>query len=116
METMAAPAASNTSVPWGFRNLFFCAEMLWPSTRVGANGFFQVITQSHAAVKQRLEERASKKSNADDLLNRLLDLVNDDPDPKKYWDVKDVTIEIWTMIWAGADTSAITLTSIFYFL
>jgi cytochrome P450 len=117
METMPQAASSNTYVPHGLRTLFFAAEMISPETRVGAVGFFDTITQSHKAVAQRLEDMKTGKHKAKhDMLTKLLDLVNDSPDPKVHFTHLDVTEELWTMIWAGGDTTAIALTSIFYHL
>ena len=116
METMAPAASANTYVPYGFRTLFFGSEMIFPETRVGAKGFFDVIAQSHEAVAHRIEERKQGKVKRNDLLTKLLDLVDNSDDPKTRFTVKDVTAEIWTMIWAGADTTAIALDSIFYHL
>ncbi|GIZ49739.1 hypothetical protein CKM354_001276600 [Cercospora kikuchii] len=117
MVTMPPLSSAITYISKPLRPMIFAAEMIYPSTRTGARGFFEVITQSHKAVKQRLQERATQQSKPkNDLLNRLLDLVNTSPDPKKHWTELDVTAEIWTMIWAGSDTTAIALTSIFYHL
>ena len=117
MVTMPPLSSAITYITKPLRTIIFAAEMIYPSTRTGARGFFEVITQSHKAVKQRLQERAIQQSKPkNDLLNRLLDLVNTSSDPKKHWTELDVTIEIWTMIWAGSDTTAIALTSIFYHL
>ncbi|KAI9874118.1 MAG: hypothetical protein M1823_007759, partial [Watsoniomyces obsoletus] len=91
--------------------------MIFPETRTGAKGFFDVVTQSHKAVAQRLNEvRSGKTKTKHDMLTKLLDLVNDSPDPKVRFTILDVTAELWTMIWAGSDTTAIALTSIFYHL
>ncbi|KAI5358672.1 putative cytochrome P450 [Septoria linicola] len=117
METMPPLSSAITYIAKPLRPLVFAAEMIFPATRAGAKGFFDVIAQAKSAVKQRVAERAEKKSdNKNDLLNRLLDLINDNPDPKVHWTEQDVTAEIWTMIWAGSDTTAVALTSIFYHL
>ncbi|KAF2212690.1 hypothetical protein CERZMDRAFT_3947, partial [Cercospora zeae-maydis SCOH1-5] len=120
MVTMPPLSSAITYIAKPLRPSVFAAEMIYPSTRTGARGFFEVITQSHKAVQQRVQERTaqqqSDKKSKNDLLNRLLDLVNTSPDPKKHWTELDVTAEIWTMIWAGSDTTAIALTSIFYHL
>ena len=117
METMPSPASATTYVPYGLRTIFFASEMIFPETRTGAKGFFDVITQSHKAVAQRLEEvKSGKVKTKHDMLTKLLDLVNDSNDPKERFTVLDVTAELWTMIWAGSDTTAIALTSIFYHL
>ncbi|KAM3414911.1 hypothetical protein BST61_g10053 [Cercospora zeina] len=118
MVTMPPLSSAITYIAKPLRPLVFAVEMIYPSTRTGARGFFEVITQSHKAVQERIQERAAResKSSKNDLLNRLLDLVNTSPDPKKHWTELDVTAEIWTMIWAGSDSTAIALTSIFYHL
>ena len=117
METMPSPASAVTYVPYGLRTLFFASEMIFPETRTGAKGFFDVIGQSHKAVAARLEEiRSGTQKTRHDMLSKLLDLVNGSGDPKVRFTILDVTAELWTMIWAGSDTTAIALTSIFYHL
>ncbi|EHY53724.1 hypothetical protein HRR83_003937 [Exophiala dermatitidis] len=115
MDVMPNPVAAISYVPYGLRNLYFMFQMLWPETRAGAKGFFTVIDQSHAAVKQRLDDiAAGKPVNRQDVLSKLLDIVSEG----KHADfgLLDVTTEIWTMIWAGSDTTSIALCSIFYHL
>ena len=116
MDVMPNPVAALTYIPWGFRNLYFLTQLIYPETRAGAKGFFTVIEQSHAAVKQRLDDiRDGKPVNRNDVLSKLLDIVNESGE-KRDFGILDVTTEIWTMIWAGSDTTAIALTSIFYHL
>jgi cytochrome P450 len=117
MDVMPPAASAVSYVPWGFQNLFFIAEMFFPSTRAGAFGFFDVIKQAKIAVHQRLDEmKSGEHKTRHDMLSKLIDLVNDSPDPKVRWTIKDVQAEIWTMIWAGSDTTAVALASIFYHL
>ncbi|EXJ67688.1 uncharacterized protein A1O5_09034 [Cladophialophora psammophila CBS 110553] len=114
MDVMPNPAAALNNLPWGFRNLYFLSQMIYPATRAGAKGFFTVIDQSHAAVKQRLDDMAAGRPyNRNDVLSKLIDIAND---PKNDFGILDVTTEIWAMIWAGSDTTYIALTSIFYYL
>lgn len=116
MDTMPNPVASLKNIPYGFRNLYFLSQMIYPKTRVGAKGFFTVIDQSHAAVKQRLDDLASGKPvNRKDVLSKLLNIANERGEEGGF-SVLDATTEIWAMIWAGSDTTAIALTSIFYYL
>ncbi|GAB1744720.1 hypothetical protein NU219Hw_g2259t1 [Hortaea werneckii] len=49
-----------------------------------------------------------------DMLSKLIDLVKTRGEELK-WTMLDVTTEIWAVIWAGADTTAIALTAVFYF-
>lgn len=117
MDVMPPAASAVTYIPWGFRNLYFMSEMINPSTRAGAFGFFDVIKQAKLAVQQRLDEmKSGNHKTRHDMLSKLIDLINDSPDPKVHWTIKDVAAEIWTMIWAGSDTTAVALTSIFYHL
>lgn len=116
MDVMPNPVAALVFIPYGFRNLYFMSQMLYPQTRVGAKGFYTVIDQSHAAVKQRLEDvAAGKPVNRNDVLSKLLDLVEQKGQEQDFG-ILDVTTEIWNMIWAGSDTTAVALTSIFYHL
>lgn len=120
MDVMPNAAAAKSYLPYGFQTLGFFSEAIFPQTRLGIQGFFDVITQSKNVVKERLKEMEdpeyAKGPKKNDMITRLFELVNDSPDEKKRFTYDDVTAEIWTMIWAGADTTAIALTSIFYHL
>ena len=92
MNTMVSPASAKSYIPLGFRTLVFFSELINPSTRIGAQGFFDVIKQSHIAVKERLadieanEKLANeKKPQTNDMLSKLIGLVSDNPDPKSYF-------------------------------
>ena len=120
MDVMPNAAAANSYFPYGFQTLAFIAEAVFPQSRKGIRGFFDVITQSKTVVKERLalmqDPEYAKGPQKNDMITRLFELVDDSPDEKKHFTYDDVTAEIWTMIWAGADTTAIALTSIFWHL
>jgi cytochrome P450 len=117
METMPAPAAANPYAPKLLRGLMFGAEFLSSETRTGAQGFYEVISQSWDAVNERLSAmKSGQHKTKHDMLTKLIDLVNDSEDPKTKWTINDVAAELHTVIWAGSDTTAIALTSIFYHL
>lgn len=114
MDIMPNPIAALSNIPWGFRNLYFMSEMIWPETREGAKGFSTTINQAHAAVKQRLDDMAAGRPyNPNDSLSKLIAIAHDE---KNDFSILDATSEIWAIIWAGADTTYIALTAIFYFL
>lgn len=117
LETMPSPAAANPYAPKYLRGLLFGAEFLSSETRTGAAGFYEVITQSKDAVSERLRSlQSGTHKTKHDMLTKLMDLVNDSEDPKYKWTLQDVAAELHTVIWAGSDTTAIALTSIFYHL
>ena len=112
MDVMPNPVAALNNIPWGFRTLYFMTEMINPNTRAGAAGFQKAVGQAHVAMKQRLDDmEAGKPYNKNDSLSKLIDIANDE---KNDFNIKDATTEIWAIIWAGSDTTAIALTSIFY--
>ena len=114
MDVMPNPIAALNNIPYGFKNLYFLSEMIYPETRVGANGFYTTINQAHVAVKQRLDDMGAGKSyNKNDMLSKLLNVAHDE---KNDFGVLDATTELWAIIWAGSDTTYIALTAIFYYL
>lgn len=50
-----------------------------------------------------------------DILTGLLDIVREKGE-EVNWAVADVATEVWPVIWAGSDTTAIALMGIFYHL
>jgi len=98
MDVMPNPVAAITYIPYGLRTLYFMSQMIYPETRAGAKGFFTVIDQSHAAVKQRLDDiAAGRPVNRNDVLSKLLDIVNEKGD-KLGFGLLDVTTEIWACV------------------
>ena len=114
MDIMPNPVAAINNIPWGFRSLYFLTELILPQTRKGVKGFSTAVAQAHVAVKQRLDDmEEGKPYNDNDSLSKLIGLANDE---KSKFNILDATTEIWAIIWAGSDTTAIALTAIFYFL
>ncbi|OCT47226.1 Pisatin demethylase [Cladophialophora carrionii] len=114
MDIMPNPIAALNNIPWGFRNLYFLFELLYPETRAGAKGFSTTIKQAHEAMRQRLDDMAAGRPyNPHDTLSKLIDIAHDE---KNDFHILDATTEIWAIIWAGSDTTSIALTAIFYFL
>jgi len=103
-------------LPKGLRTLYMMSQMVFKESRDGLKGFFTIIEQSHVAVKERREELASSKvTTRHDVLSKLCKIVDEEGEKLDFTDL-DVTTELWMIIWAGSDTTAIALTAIFYLL
>jgi cytochrome P450 len=113
---MAPPVSSLAYLPWGFTGLYMMSQMLWSDTRKAMLGFYKVQYDAEKSTNERIAERAAGKAkNKKDVLNGLLDVV-ETRGPELNFKASDVAVELWTTIWAGSDTTAFTLTSLFYML
>lgn len=117
LEVMLKPLSANAYIPYGLKNLALACQFLFSSKiRAGMLGFPTVINQAHAALKQRMDDLAANRPvNSNDVLSKLIDVVNS-KDKKSEFDSRDVAAEIFAIIFAGADTTATSLISIFYFI
>lgn len=116
MLQMAPPVSSLAYLPWGCQGAYMMSQMLWSDTRNAMLGFYKVQYDAEKAVKSRLADRAAGKAkDKKDVLNGLLDIVETKSSDLNF-QASDVAVELWTTIWAGSDTTAFSLTTIFYML
>ncbi|KAH6999325.1 cytochrome P450 oxidoreductase [Ilyonectria destructans] len=117
LEVLMKPIAANAHMPFGLKSIAMAGQFIFSSNvRAGMLGFPVVIKQSHEALKQRMDALAANKPvNKQDVLSKLIDVANSKT-KKSEFDNRDVTAEIFAIVFAGADTTATALISIFYFL
>lgn len=116
LDTMVPPVSSLSYIPTGFQGLYMGTQMIRAKTREAFRGFVQVQKDAEKAVKQRIAERAEgKKVPTHDILSKLLNLV-DERGEELDFHVEDVMTELWSRIWDGSDTTAISLAAIFFTL
>ncbi|PSN61451.1 cytochrome P450 oxidoreductase [Corynespora cassiicola Philippines] len=116
-DVLMKPIAANHYIPRGLKNLALAGQFLLSSEiRAGMLGYPTTVQQAHEALKQRMEDMASNRPvNRNDVLSKLIDVANSE-DKKSEFNMLDVTAEILSIIFAGADTTATSLISIFYFI
>ncbi|KAK4554665.1 hypothetical protein LTR86_008167 [Recurvomyces mirabilis] len=117
LTTIPNIGASNTYLPYGLRTIWMLGEIVLGgrTAREGVSGISKLTADSIAVANERLEQRTRDPAVAEqpDMLNKLMD-VAEKRGTELGWSVHDVTTEVYAVIWAGADTTAIALTSIFY--
>ncbi|KAK3676072.1 hypothetical protein LTR78_004264 [Recurvomyces mirabilis] len=117
LTTIPNIGASNTYLPYGLRTVWMLGEIIFggKSAREGVSGTSKLVADSKAVAQKRLDQRNRDPAVAEqpDMLNKLID-VAEKRGMELGWSVHDVTTEVYAVIWAGADTTAIALTSIFY--
>lgn len=115
MEVLIRPLTATAYAPIGFKRLNMIIQMLYPDSRAGVFGFFEVIKQARDTLKQRLSDITAERLNGqDDILSKLIYTAQNDGQ-KYQFTLLDVTTEIFAVIFAGADTTATALTAIFYY-
>lgn len=118
MSTMPDIGASVTYIPYGLRTAYMISQVLLGGkvAREAVGGLTQVVKDSKKTASDRLEaqEKDPTLARKQDMLSGLIDIVNTQG-KELNWTMLDVTAEIWGVIWAGADTTAIALAAIFYF-
>ncbi|KAL3448088.1 cytochrome P450 [Aspergillus insuetus] len=124
MGVMPDIGAAVSYLPWGLRSLYMLSQLVFQSSRDGLRGMLDVTRQAERATHERWEQMQRKKgtgiSSETDILTGLLEMVqqqtNEDrtSTSKTSWTIADVVTEVWAVIWAGSDTTATALTSIFY--
>ena len=113
LEIIPDPLAAAGYVPWPLRTPYFLFQMLFPGTRKAVLGANTVIDQAREAARQRTADLAAEKPLRQDILNQLIDIANTKGNEVGYT-MDDVTLDVWVVIWAGSDTTAISIISIFY--
>lgn len=116
LEVLTKPITAMAYVPYGLKSLAMLNLLIFPGTRKGVLGFPTVIKQSHEALKRRLDDMEAKRPiNTNDCLNKLICVANN-KDQKSEFNMLDVVAEIFAIIFAGSDTTATAIISIFYHL
>ena len=116
MEVMPDIGASITYIPWAFRYLYLASQLVYKSGRDGVKGMLDIVKQAERATHERWKAmQQGHEYPHDDILTGLLEIVQE-KGTKVQWTVEDVVTEVWSTIWAGSDTTASALTSIFYHL
>lgn len=116
MSVMPDVGASITYAPWVLKYPFFAFAMLFRSGREGVKGMLDVVKQAQRSTEARWEAmQEGKEHPTRDILTGLLEIVRH-KGAEVNWTVADVATEVWAVIWAGSDTTATALTSIFYHL
>ncbi|KAI7153473.1 cytochrome P450 [Hortaea werneckii] len=118
MNTMPDIGASITYIPYGLRTAYMISQVILggKAARQGVAGLTKVVADAKKTAQDRLraQETDSGATTRKDMLSKLIDLVKT-RGGELNWTMLDVTTEIWAVIWAGADTTAIALTAVFYF-
>lgn len=118
MDTMPQFGSAQSYVPPGTKPLYMIAQLFeGADARKGLFGFFEVIKQAKAAAQERhnLMKAGKEGYGKDDMLTKLIE-IHLEREAETGWTMKDVATELWAVIWAGSDTTAIALTSIFWHL
>ncbi|KAK1003850.1 hypothetical protein LTR54_007614 [Friedmanniomyces endolithicus] len=109
--------AASSYMPYGLRTIWILAELVFggPAARQGINGIGKLVTDATETVEDRsqVRKRDHDAVSREDMLSRLIEAVENRGD-EVGWNMHDVSVEAYSAIWAGADTTAIALTSIFY--
>ncbi|KXS98944.1 hypothetical protein AC579_6731 [Pseudocercospora musae] len=117
LETMSDIGAAMTYMPAYLRPFWLLSEVLFggADARAGLSNMEKVKKDAKEATTERIGERSAETdaSTRPDMLNKLLDIV-DSQGEKLNWTTLDVATELWAIIWAGSDTTAISLVSIMY--
>ncbi len=117
LNLMTLPISSLGYVPKGMQTLFLMYNMAF--SKDFRNGFKQSITvqeQSQAIVKERQEAiKAGKESIRNDYVSKMMNIVQDRGE-KIDFNMDDVAVNVWVMIWAGSDTTGFTICSLFYYV
>ncbi|KAK8134787.1 hypothetical protein PG984_006799 [Apiospora sp. TS-2023a] len=116
MGVMPDIGASLMYVPWLLKGPYFAGMMLFRSSRDGVRGMLDVTRQAEKSANARWEAmRKGEEHPTEDILTGLLNIVRE-RGQEVNWNVADVATEVWAVIWAGSDTTATALSSVFYHL
>lgn len=116
MGVMPDIGASLMYVPWLLKIPYYAGMLLFRSSRDGVRGMRDVTRQAEKAAHARWAAmQKGEEHPTEDLLTGLLNIVRERGD-EVNWTVADVATEVWAVIWAGSDTTATALSSVFYHL
>lgn len=108
--------ASTTYFPYGLRTLYLMTQLFHSQGRKAVKGLLDVTKQAGDAINDQWKVMMEgKEYPKNTMLTNMLEIVRDRGE-KVRWTVADVQTEAWAVIWAGSDTTAIALSSIFYHL
>lgn len=115
LDVMVPPVSSLGYIPKGMQTLYLMLQLAFSrETRKGLAAAKTVIEQSQAVVKERQDAiAAGTESLRNDYLSRLMKIVHDRGD-KIDFNMQDVVVNVWAMIWAGSDTTGYVICGIFY--
>ncbi|KAK8106921.1 uncharacterized protein PG998_008934 [Apiospora kogelbergensis] len=116
MSVMPDIGASLMYIPWFLKVPYFAGMLLFRSSRDGVRGMLDVTKQANMSANTRWEAmQKGEEHPTEDILTGLLNIVRERGD-EVNWTVADVATEVWAVIWAGSDTTATALASVFYHL
>lgn len=115
LDAILAPLSSIGYVPKGAQTLYFMSQLLSSSNRTGLRAFATIISDAKAVVKERRDEDGGKKDQKNDMLSRLVAIV-DEKGMSIDFDDDDVAVNVYDAIMAGSDTTGIALTHLFYLI
>ncbi|KAK8036942.1 cytochrome P450 oxidoreductase [Apiospora marii] len=116
MSVMPDIGASLMYIPWILKVPYFAGMLLFRSSRDGVRGMMDVTRQAEKSANARWAAmQKGEEHPTEDILQGLLDIVRDRGE-EVNWTVADVASEVWAVIWAGSDTTATALSSVFYHL
>ncbi|KAK7949052.1 cytochrome P450 [Apiospora aurea] len=112
MGVMPDTGASLMYIPWFLKVPYFAGMMLFRSSRDGVRGMLDVTKQANKSANARWEAMQKGEEHPDGgHPDRLTEYCKEG-----NWTVADVATEVWGVIWAGSDTTATALSSVFYHL
>lgn len=116
MSVMPDIGASLMYIPWMLKVPYFAGMMLFRSSRDGVRGMLDVTRQAEKSANTRWAAmQKGEEHPTEDILTGLLEIVRE-RGREVNWTVADVASEVWAVIWAGSDTTATALSSVFYHL
>ncbi|KAI4665696.1 uncharacterized protein J4E78_003160 [Alternaria triticimaculans] len=112
----AAPLlAFSTAAPAYMRSIIMLAAMCVPSNLKQFKGVQATVVEAKRQTQLRLQRSAEADDQSQDILAQLLRKVGQ-KDSEAWFTHKEVTLESWAGIMAGADSVAVNLRAVLYYL
>ncbi|KAI4937157.1 uncharacterized protein J4E92_001885 [Alternaria infectoria] len=112
----AAPLlAFSTAAPTYMRSIIMLAAMCVPSNLKQFKGVQATVVEAKRQTQLRLQRSAEADDQSQDILAQLLRKVGQ-KDSEAWFTHKEVTLESWAGIMAGADSVAVNLRAVLYYL